>query len=186
MINKMKKGLKLWMLAVALLATMTAVISTGKVEAENDTSNKVTVQIDAYNEWKTQCTWSSYTFNYESNFAEHTEVETWFVTCKFWNQTWSTVTLQLSWDLVHNTEASINIPKENVKLKNGSWNAIPTTLGTAPSNTTYQDLSTNPVTLFNKNIKLVWDASWTNLEIQVTIPAWQPGGTYEGTLVLTY
>ena len=41
----MKKWLKIWMLSMAFVAAMTAVVSTGKVEAQSTANNQVQVVI---------------------------------------------------------------------------------------------------------------------------------------------
>ena len=185
----MKKWLKIWMLTMAFVAAMTAVISTGKVEATwEDTSNIVQVSIDAYNNWNTVCTWTSYYFNDLSASSEvQTGSRTGNITCVFWNRTGTSVTLQLSWDLVHRDDSTLFIPRANVKLKNGTWTDTPTgivTVSTEASNAV--EFHASPVTLVTKTANKIGDASGTNLEISLTIPEWQPNGTYEWTLVLTF
>lgn len=177
------------MLAMAFLATMTAVVSTGKVSADptTDTSNIVRVSIDAYNGWVNSCSWSDYIFDLNASTQQQVvSINTWIVTCIFWNSTWKAVTLQLAGDLTHQSLEGVNIPKENIKLTNGTWTVDPSWLGSAgPS---WKDTFYNEwwKTLFTKNANMIWDASGTNLSIEVTVPAWQPNGTYEWTLVLTF
>ena len=180
----MKKWLKLWMLAVAFVAAMTAVVSTGKVEATGgqDNSKKVQVTINEYNSGNNTCELE----NYEFTFDASTEVQyqtTWHdITCKFWDSAASTVTLQLNQDL---SNWSAIISSGNVTLNNGTWTADPDTLGNGAS---YNGQINGSVweTLFNKVADKIWNATWANVQITVEVPGWTPHGTYQGTLVLTF
>ena len=186
MINKMKKGLKLWMLAVAFLATMTAVISTGKVEAEDNVNNEVTVEISSYNGGLNNCTWDNYFFSFSGTSSVQTGTTGGTIKCAFWSHSSWTVTLQLSWDLTNSDK--ITIPSSNVKIKNWTWTSAPETLGDGTSMSEFVNFGKTDaiVTLYNKNDNKIWDATWTNIEIQVVVPEWQPDGTYTWTLVLTF
>lgn len=183
----MKKWLKIWMLTMAFLAAMTTVISTGKVEAQAadpDTSNYVRVSINAYNNWQNDCSGTNYIFNFTGSTQEQTDSKTGTITCVLGNKTWQAITLQLSWDLTAEW-VDLPIPRGNISFTNGTWTRVPEDLGTAwePWTSAFGD---TPKTLFNKAGNKIWDASGTNLTIEVKVPAWQPDGTYQGTLVLTF
>lgn len=180
----MKKGLKLWMLAVALVATATAVISTWKVNADQDSSNQVQVVIGKYNDGNNTCSWGNFLFNFTASTEDQTD-STWNVfECKFGNSAQKTVTLQLQWDLTSTSgDVTSVISWSNVKVSNTVRTKTPDSLW---SNTAINNSwATALQTLFDKAEKTIWDASWT-VNIEVTVPGWKPDGTYNGTLVLTF
>lgn len=178
----MKKWLKIWMLTMAFVAAMTAVVSTGKVSAEEGkSSNEVQVVIGKYNDWKNTCTWGNFLFNFDASIDEQHD-STWNVfECKFGESSQKAITLQLSWDLT--SASGFVISWENVKLSNTVWTKNPDGIWNNTAITSWDAKSLQ--TLFNKNEKTIWDASWT-VTIDLTVPAWQPDGTYQGTLVLTF
>jgi len=180
----MKKWLKIWMLTMAFLATMTAVVSTGKVQADQDASKVVQVTITEYNGWNNNCTLEDYIFSFDASTQSQNQTTGHDIVCKFWNATGVAVTLQLQGDLT-NLDGAI-ISSGNVKVTNGTWNDNPSDLG---EETSVSGLAINGEywqTLFNKTGNTIWDATWVNVEITVTVPGWTPNGTYEGTLVLTF
>ena len=180
----MRKWLKIWMLAVALLATTTAIISTGKVNATTG-DNKVQVVIWQYNDWQNTCSWGNFYFNFNADTTGQTASTGNVFECKFWDPSQKTITLELSWDLKATTgETTYILSWENVKLTNEVWWMTPNGLWSNSTITTW-DIKWHTQTLFDKVDNMVWDASG-NVVIEVTVPAWQPGGTYEGTLVLTF
>ena len=111
----MKKGLKLWMLAVAFLAAMTAVVSTGKVAALS-WDNKVEVEISPYNWWVNDCSWSDYKFAFSGSAAVQTGTKTWYISCAFWQHAQIAVTLELTWTLKYSFTKWI--------MDNKSWRGI--------------------------------------------------------------
>lgn len=178
----MKKWLKIWMLTMAFVAAMTAVVSTGKVEAQSTANNEVQVVIGKYNDWVNTCSWGNFLFNFNASVDEQHD-STWNVfECKFGESSQKAITLQLSWDLT-STSGWFIISWENVKLSNTVWTKNPDGLWTNTAITSWYATDYN--TLFNKNAKTIWDASWS-VTIDITVPAWQPDGTYQGTLVLTF
>ena len=155
----MKKGLKLWMLAVALVATMTAVISTGKVQAgEGDltANNQVQVVIWQYNSGQNTCSWGNFLFEFTASTEEQTGSTSNVFECKFWNSAQKTVTLQLDWDLT-STSGWYVISWENVKLSNTVWTKTPDTLW---SNSSLEQVpARTSQVLFGTAEKTIWDAS---------------------------
>ena len=179
----MKKWLKIWMLAMAFLAAMTTVISTGKVNAET-WDNKVTVEISPYNGGVNSCSWDDYQFNFSWSADVQTGTISWNINCIFWKHWQQVVSIALEWAL---TSEESTIATSQLKLKNGTWTWTPTDLGTqATDAANFVLFDGDGVSLFNKAANKIWDASGTNIEIQIVVPAWQPNGTYTGTLVLTF
>jgi len=185
----MKKWLKIWVVALAIAATATTLISTGNVKAGNETDKQVIVTINQYNNWNSNCTWETYTLNFDASSAEQTKVDTGDINCVFGNKIDGAVSLLLSWDLVHTEDSTIIIPRANVKLKNGTWTSVPTDLGSGVTTNTSSFVNFHEglgSALYNKNLNKIGDTTWANIEIQVTVPAWSPDGTYNGMLVLSY
>ena len=181
----MKKWLKLWMLTMAFVAAMTAVVSTGKVEAQSTANNQVQVEISPYNGGVNDCSWDDYQFYVSWSSAEQSAVISWNINCIFWKHDWWAVTIQLNWDLTSSDGHTISW--NNVKIKNGAWTWTPSDLGAQDSSANdFINFVSTWASLFNKNSAKIWDASGTNIEIQVVVPAWQPNGTYSGTLVLYF
>jgi len=184
----MKKWLKIWVAALAIMATAATLVSTWNVKAEN-ANNEVKVIIGQYNEWRSECSWENYELSFTASSQQQVKTDTWNVNCIFGNKIDGAVQIQLSWDLVYSWDSNIYIPRANVKLKNGTWSATPADLwaGVTTNTSSFVNFHENLGTsLFNKNLNKIGDASWTNIEIEVTVPAWQPDGTYNGILVLSY
>ena len=181
----MKKWLKIWVVALAMLATATTLLSTWKVEAENS-NNKVEVIIWQYNSGQNTCTWSDYHYFFTASTQEQHQTITWSVSCKFWKMAQQAVTVTLNGALVLSGDTSVDIPTSNVLLTNGNWTVNPNSVrGTEPAALSDATFS-SAATLFNKAWNTIGDANTEELAIKVIVPAWQPDGTYNGTLTLSY
>jgi len=145
----------------------------------------ITVNIAALNSWQNVCSWEDYIFpNITALPTAQTISLAKKFSCVFWNAAAKAVTLHLLWDL---TDWNGNmIPWANVKLANPEWAATPTVLkdGTTIFSSTWFMWLWQ--TLFNKVGNKVWEAYWSGVEIEVTIPAWTPDGIYNGTIVLDF
>ena len=146
---------------------------------------QITVNIAEFNGWQNTCSGSNFFFSWITAGTITTwYVLTWVFSCDFGNG-WShpLVTLQLSGDL---KAWDIILSGENVKMQNSEWTSRPTGLKSADTLIDeWKWLKNSTQTLFTKTANLIWVASWV-VSVQVTVPAWQPEGTYVGTLVLTY
>lgn len=179
----MKKWLKLWITALAILWMMWWIITTvNNVEAATK-NNSLTLTIWAFNGWVNTCTWSDYSFSATASTTEQTKNQSKPFSCAFWNSAAASVTLQMSWNMTW----PMTITWGNIKLKNTEWSATPTTIkngNTAIS--TYTAFDSTPAVLFKKKADTIWTWAWTAVDIQLTIPAWAPNGTYNWTIVLSY
>lgn len=181
----MKKWLKIWMLTMAFLAAMTVAVSTWKVNAEQDSTKKVEVSISDYNSGNNNCVLEDYTFSVEAKTEDQTVSTGHTISCIFWDASQKTVTLELSGDL---SNWSTIIPATWVKLTNATWVSTPDDIiqQQYPHEGGDTFIIGSGASLVTKFANKIGDATWTNVEISVTIPAWTPNGTYEGTLVLTF
>lgn len=180
----MKNWLKIWVVALAICATATTLASMNSVQAGQDTSKKVEVTIGEYNGWINTCQLEDYIFNFTGSTEDQTGSVSHEITCQFWDSSAKTVTLQLQNDL---SNWSTGIAKENVKLSNVTWIDNPATIhwsdNYAFTDADFYDMGQG---LFTKIANTIWDATWTNVSISITVPAWTPNGTYTGTLVLDF
>lgn len=188
----MKKWLKIWVVALAMFATVATLASTGNVRAEEEPStsswNIVKVIIGQYNSGQNTCTWSDYIYNFTASTETQSGTETHRIWCIFWDSSATPVTLQLTWDLLLSGDETQTIPSTNVLLTNGTWYQNPEkVLNTAGGNTTLSDVTfTTQQTLYYKAENAIGDARSNDVSIKVIVDAWQQDGTYNGTLVLTY
>lgn len=181
----MKKWLKIWVVALAMLATVATLASTGNVKAE-DANNRVEVVIWQYNSGQNTCTGSDYHYVFTASTEQQEDTKTWSINCKFWNMSWQAVSIQLDGALTLESNSAVQIPAENVKLTNGTWVANPEKLADINQPGVSDSTITTSTTLFNKANNTIGDADTNNIAIKVIVPAWQPDGTYNGTLVLSY
>lgn len=184
----MKNWLKIWVVALAMLATVATLASTGSVKAD-DESNRVIVNIGEYNDGQNTCTWSNYEYTFTGSTEMQTGSKSGTITCKFWNMSWQAVTLRLYGDLVLSGNGGVTIPSSHVFLTNSStdWNVSPDVVRGSTEGTTFELQNfTETKTLFNKSNNTIGDADSDNVVITVEVPAGQPNGTYNGTLVLSY
>lgn len=173
------------MLAMAFLATLTAVVSTGKVNAGTDSTKKVQVVIADYNGWVNTCTLENYEFTFDAWTQDQTDTISHMIECKFWDASVKTVQLQLQDDL---SNGSTSIAKEHVTLSNTAWSYTPNDIAWSDTYVFQNQpfYASWGKSLFTKIENKIWDATWANVDITVTVPAWTPNGTYTGTLVLTF
>lgn len=181
----MKNWLKIWVVALAMLATVATLASTGNVKAE-DANNRVEVIIWQYNSGQNTCTGSDYLYRFTASTEEQEDTKTWSINCKFWNMSWQAVSIQLNGPLVLEGNSAVSIPAENVKLTNGTWTPNPGLVADATQPTVADSTITTSTTLFNKANNTIGDADTNDIAIKVIVPEWQPDGTYNGTLVLSY
>lgn len=185
MINKMKNWLKIWVVALAICATAATLVSTWNVKADNR-DNKVEVVIGQYNSGQNTCTWTDYLFNFTASTEQQSGTQVWTISCKFWNSSWQAVTLALDWDLELSTDNTVTIPSSNVSLTNGSWTSTPSSIAWTDPAAVSETEFTSAKTLYNKKDNAIGDAKSEDITIKVIVDAWQPDGTYDGTLVLSY
>ena len=145
----------------------------------------IVVNIAAFNSWMNTCSGEDYIF---SGITAGTTARSYDLSktfqCAFWDAGQTTVTLQLSGNLTDQNWNSIS--SSNVKIKNLAWMSTPETLQW-PSSEIVEYLPLSEIqTLFNKATYKIWTAEWTWVNIQITVPAWTPDGTYDWTLVLSY
>ena len=104
--------------------------------------------------------------------------------CIFWNAANKAVTLHLSGDL---TDWNGNvIPWANVKLSNPEWTSTPTWLKNGTTAFSGQTFMWWWKTLFNKVENMIWEAQGSGVQIEITVPAWTPDGTYQWTIILDF
>ena len=104
--------------------------------------------------------------------------------CIFWNAANKAVTLHLSGDL---TDWNGNvIPWANVKLSNPEWTSTPTWLKNGTTAFSGQTFMWQWKTLFNKVENMIWEAQGSGVQIEITVPAWTPDGTYQWTIILDF
>lgn len=179
----MKKWLKLWITALAILWMMWWIITTvNNVEAATK-NNSLTLTIWPFNGWVNTCTWSDYSFTATASTSDQNVHQSKSFSCAFWATASSTVTLQMSWNMTW----PVTISSGSVKLKNTEWTATPSALkSTTNAISTFTAFNTTPAVLFSKAANKIWTWAWSAIDIQVTIPAWAPNGTYNWTIVLSY
>lgn len=174
------KWLKLWIAVLAILWMIWGSLYMYNT-AEAASNNTITLTIGAFNGWNNTCTWANYSFSATASPTEQTKTDSHIINCAFWKTGSSTVTLQMSW----NMSWPQPIQASNIKVKNTqARTATPSDLGSSAL-TSYAALS-SAQTLFTKAANKVWTWAGSAVEIQITIPAWAPNGTYNWTLVLTY
>ena len=104
--------------------------------------------------------------------------------CIFWNAANKAVTLHLSGDL---TDWNGNvIPWANIKLSNPEWTSTPTWLKNGTTAFSGQTFMWLWKTLFNKVENMIWEAQGSGVQIEITVPAWTPDGTYQWTIILDF
>ena len=188
----MKKWLKIWVVALAMVATVATLVSTGNVKAqeqeqETTTQNEVKVVIWSYNSGQNTCTWTDYIFQFTGSTEVQDATQFWSITCQFGKSAWQAVTLALGGDLVLSGDSSVVIPATGVLLTNGTWESTPDTIaGVEPADVDEAIFTWDGKTLYNKTGNAIGDANSQDIAIKVIVPAWQADGTYNGTLVLSY
>ena len=188
MINKMKNWLKIWVVALAICATAAALLSTGNVQAQSNSDKKVEVVIGQYNSGQNDCTWDDYLIHFDASTVDQTGSDTWHIECKFGDKNETPVSLGLQWALELSGNTSVTIPTSRVLLTNGTWTTTPEGIekAAAPVFTEQEFAWADVKELFTKKVNTIGDANGTDIVITVGVSAWQPDGTYNGVLVLSY
>ena len=78
------------------------------------------------------------------------------------------------------------IPWANVKLSNPEWTSTPTWLKNGTTAFSGQTFMWWWKTLFNKVENMIWEAQGSGVQIEITVPAWTPDGTYQWTIILDF
>ena len=148
-------------------------------------NSEIVVNIAAFNWWKNTCTGENYIFSWiVAGPSLITRALTKTIQCAFWESRATSVTIQLSWDLVD--ENGNTISSWNVKIKNSARISTPLWVKSSDNVIATYTWLNNTITLFNKAANVIWTAEWSWVDIQLEILWWTPNGTYNWTLVLTY
>lgn len=172
----MKKWLKLWLLASAIVAMSWSIL----LSTTNAATNTATVQI---NDWTNRCTWSDYTFTAFTVQSTAVSVsKTWKIECSLLNSASSwVVSLQIAANLTSTWWQ--NIPGSSFTVATTAW----TTAWSLVNDTAESAWAfTSARTIYSKAATKAWTLKNIVATIAGTIPAWTPAWTYTGTLTLLY
>jgi len=176
----MTKWLKLGVIALSVLALAGTIIS---VNANEDYEARLVIT-----QWTNVCTWHDYDFSgyNASTEAQPINAVVHPVTCDFLENEATTVSYQLM-DLVNENSVTLEAINFNMTATASDGTQWGTLAGTF--NALSDDTCGSGQLLYTKPVNQMWAILYSgdhSIEIDGTIPAWQPAGTYTGTLQLSW
>ena len=172
----MKKGLKLWIVLVAIFWFLMIWIKTNNANA----ASQYTISLSLTSGGKTSdCTWANYSYSTWISIGEQTLTKANSLSCDLYATTTEIVRLQSS-NLVN---WSVTISSGNLTLSNSATSVSSWFLSSYHKTVTDSALNSQ-VQVFNKPANKIWQFVQSET-IKVKIPAWTPAWTYNGTLTIS-